>query len=85
MEGPPIEVLPAAHKMTFYTAGIAALVKRSRSLLLLVGLPSRFHAFRQDQHVAVGQNQWYHLGVGAPPILEPILVGIGMFTGSTGC
>ena len=31
--------------------------------------------------LAVGQNQWYHFGVGAPPILEPILVGIGMFTG----
>ena len=31
--------------------------------------------------MAVGQNQWYHLGVGAPPILEPILLGIGMFTG----
>ena len=25
-----------------------------------------------------------HSGVGAPPILEPILVGIGMFTGGTG-
>ena len=24
-----------------------------------------------------------HFGVGAPPILEPILVGIGMFTGGT--
>ena len=32
--------------------------------------------------VAVAQNQWYHFGVGAPPILEPILVGIGMFTGA---
>ena len=30
------------------------------------------------------QNQWYHFGIGAPPILEPILVGIGMFTGGTG-
>ena len=30
---------------------------------------------------AVGQNQWYHFWVGAPPMLEPILVGIGMFTG----
>ena len=29
------------------------------------------------------KNQWYHFGVGAPPILEPILVGIGMFTGGT--
>ena len=25
-----------------------------------------------------------HCGLGAPPILEPILVGIGMFTGGTG-
>ena len=29
------------------------------------------------------QNPWYHLGIGAPPILEPISVGIGMFTGGT--
>ena len=21
-------------------------------------------------HLAVGQNQWYHFGVGAPPILD---------------
>ena len=34
--------------------------------------------------MAVGQNQWYHFGVGATPILEPILVGIGMFSGGTG-
>ena len=28
--------------------------------------------------LAVGQNQWYHFGVGAPPILEPMLVvGLG--------
>ena len=26
--------------------------------------------------MAVGQNQWFHFGIGAPPILEPILVGI---------
>ena len=31
-------------------------------------------------YLAVGQNQWHHFGVGAPPIL----VGIGMFTGGTG-
>ena len=31
--------------------------------------------------MAVGRNQWYHFGVGAPPILEPILVGIGVFSG----
>ena len=27
---------------------------------------------------------WYHFGVVAPLILEPIFVGIGMFTGGTG-
>ena len=27
------------------------------------------------------QNQWLNFGIGAPPILEPILVGIGTFTG----
>ena len=25
-----------------------------------------------------GQHQWYHFGAGAPPILEPKLVGIGI-------
>ena len=33
--------------------------------------------------MAVAQNQWYHFGLGAPPILEPTLVGIGMFAGGT--
>ena len=37
----------------------------------------------QTKHMAVGQNQWYHFGVGAPHILETILV-IGMFTGGAG-
>ena len=47
------------------------------------GLPQRYH--RAPQHgdvlclckyqVAVGQSQWYHFGVGAPPILEPIFSG----------
>ena len=37
--------------------------------------------FYAPLYVAVGQNQWHHVAVGAPPILEPILVGIGMFTG----
>ena len=34
--------------------------------------------------MAVGQNQWNYFGVGVPPILEPILVGFGMFTKGTG-
>ena len=34
--------------------------------------------------MALGQNQWNYFGVGAPHILEPILVGIGMFPGSMG-
>ena len=33
--------------------------------------------------MAMVQNQWYHVGIGAPPILV-YLVGIGMFTGGTG-
>ena len=32
--------------------------------------------------IAVGQHQWYHFGVGAPPILEPTLVGMGVLTHS---
>ena len=32
-------------------------------------------------NMGVAQNQWYHFGVDAPPIIEPLLVGIGMFTG----
>ena len=40
-----------------------------------VGLPSSkdvsgsFTEIKPDSHLAVGQNQWYHFGVGAPPIL----------------
>ena len=34
--------------------------------------------------MAVGQNQWYHFGEDAPPIVVGILVGIGVFTGGTG-
>ena len=33
--------------------------------------------------MAAGQHQLYHFGLGAPPILEPILVGIRMFTRGT--
>ena len=29
--------------------------------------------------MAMVQNQWYHFGIGGP-IVEPILVGIGIFT-----
>ena len=32
----------------------------------------------------LGQIEWYHFGIGAPPILVYILVGIGMFTKKTG-
>ena len=36
--------------------------------------------------LAMVQNQWDPIlgSVNSPPILEPILVGIGMFTGGTG-
>ena len=35
-------------------------------------------------HLAVGQNQWYHFGVGAPPNLVYFSGWLGMFTGGTG-
>ena len=35
-------------------------------------------------HGCGSKQFWYHFGEGAPPILEPISVGIGMFTGGTG-
>ena len=49
--------------------------------LLKGPLNGRCHV--KARYLAVGQNQWYHLGVGAPPMLEPILVvGLNrMFTG----
>ena len=34
--------------------------------------------------VVVKTNGIPFWGIGAPPILEPILVGIGMFSGGTG-
>ena len=39
---------------------------------------------RLVRDMAVGQNQWYHFGVGAPPMLVGMLAVIGMFTGGTG-
>ena len=50
---------------------------------------TQFETKDAEQHVAVGEEKknngipfWgrYHFGVGAPPILEPILAGIGTFT-----
>ena len=34
------------------------------------------HALRWNSNGCGCQNQWSHFGVGAPPMLEPILVGI---------
>ena len=51
-----------------------------------LGLSSHFGVVKHVEpcpRKPVGQNQWYLFGLGAPPILEPILVGIGMFTGGT--
>ena len=36
-----------------------------------------------DPNGTGSKTMGYHFGVGAPPILEPILVGIGMFTRAT--
>ena len=36
---------------------------------------------KDDQHLAMGRNQWYHFGVGAPPILVYLVgIGTGMFS-----
>ena len=43
--------------------------------------PMMFYHYVKVTQVAAGQNQWYHVWLGfvnSPPILEPILVGIGM-------
>ena len=40
--------------------------------------------FAQDLNGCGSKPMGSHFWVGAPPILEPILVGIGMFTGGTG-
>ena len=32
--------------------------------------------------MAMVQNQWYHFGIGAPPMLEPIVVGLGCSLGA---
>ena len=37
----------------------------------------------QKAHGCGSKPMGSHFGVGAPPILEPIVVGIGMFTGAT--
>ena len=50
-----------------------------------------FQGFNNSQPTKTAPNIWLwlskpmgsHFGVAAPPILEPILVGIGMFTGGT--
>ena len=50
------------------------------SLLNITPQKRTFTSNRPKRSMAVGQNQRYRFGVGAPPIL----VGIGMFTGDTG-
>ena len=46
------------------------------TIVIAIGFDFDPKTMRYFSHVAVGQNQWYNFGVGAPPILEPILVGI---------
>ena len=45
--------------------------------LTLLPLPPTPQTLPQGVPTWLGQTQWYHFGVGAPPILEPILVGMG--------
>ena len=49
------------------------------------GVPWFVDRGRPQEQVAVGQNQWYQFGIGAPSILVySILVGMRMFTTGTG-
>ena len=59
------------------------LARHRRGIAFAFPPPIKTH--HPDDHVmlAVGQHHWYHFGAGAPPSLEPILVGIGIFTGGT--
>ena len=50
------------------------------SVCFPLNLPQRGALRKRDSHMAVGQNQWYHFGVGAPPILVYFSGWIGMFT-----
>ena len=43
-----------------------------------------FDSWPGVSRLAMGHNLWHHFGIGAPLILEPILVGIGIFTGVRG-
>ena len=45
------------------------------------GTPYGPYQNSNDQNGCGSKPMGSHFGVGAPPILEPILVGIGMFTG----
>ena len=61
------------------TASMSSAEGTSDLFFLLNHAGSLLGAF---SNLAVGQNQMgSHCGVGAPPILEPILAGIGMLLG----
>ena len=64
----------------------------TRQVQVLLTVRERYEAMLQNEQKVHTQAthrfwnhpviwRWYHFGVGAPPTLEPILVGIGMFTG----
>ena len=48
---------------------VATYVGAEQQVCRLLGKPTRKMSFVRHTYVAVGQNQWYHFGVGAPPIL----------------
>ena len=52
-----------------YEIGVRAKTGPSNDLRSLADQCKRKAMSEGMQHMAVGQNQWYHFGVGAPPIL----------------
>ena len=67
-----------------WRAGAERLLRSPKRCVLYVGLHEMNLLELATLDVAVGQNQWYHFGVGAPPILIYVSGDWGMFTGGTG-
>ena len=87
----PWETLTMNHSLTAYeTSGLRTSCMRQKTALQLGGFPlgspsklmTRAPGF-DIRHGHGSKPMGSHFGLGAPPILEPILVGIGMFTGGT--
>ena len=84
-----LALLRAPGPVVVFTSGANAaddilslrLLAANYTLILTRLVRKRRHASTQNGHGRGSTQMESHFGVGAPSILEPILVGIGMFTG----